>query len=307
MGSHRRQKVDDPFYDIFTVFDFDGVSTVSGETVFAVDFVYNDTPQTLTYSISEIGTTGDYVLEVPDGFPSKGLWTVTVEVDYNGSTWRSFVDVTLHDIDEVYDIVIPGGVGVEDVTIQLRDESTDDPIVDALINIWNATETVLITYGRTDTLGNRDFNLDEGDYVVKLYKPGVSFNNENLTVPSGGGTFTYYGSQIVVSPPADPNNCTLYADLIHMDGTALPDFKISLTNLYDPNMDQAMRVMERYVEDVTDANGHIEFEVVRGARLRVSFVTSNFTRDITVPDTGVANLLEIFGVAADAFAVRRIT
>lgn len=306
MGDHRSAKVGDPFYDIFTVFEFDGVSTKSGETSFAVDFVHDDTPTVVAYTIAEIGTSGDYQLTVPGGFPSVGVWAITVEVAYNGSTWRTFAEVSLHDIDEVYEIIIAGGSGVEVVTIELLNSVTSAPLIDALINVYDAAGVTLITFGRTDSSGQFEFNLDEGDYVLRFFSVGVSFDVENLTVPSGGGLFTYYGTAIVVSPPADPTLCRLYADLITMSGIAIEDFKITVTNEFDPNSDAGLRPVENYQEHFTDAAGHVEIDLVRGLNVRVAFPTTKLTRNIIVPDVPVADLLEILGIAPDAFQVVRV-
>ena len=97
--SYRTAKIGEAYYDVFTVFDFDLVSVVSGQVLgdFTVAFSKDDAAMAgPDYTITEIGTTGTYAISIPGGFPSTGLWAVTIYVEYNGSRWRSCADVRAH-------------------------------------------------------------------------------------------------------------------------------------------------------------------------------------------------------------------
>ncbi len=311
MSTYRTSKVDERFYSLFTVFDFDLVSTVSGQLPgdFTVRFSKDDTPQTgITYSISEISTTGDYVVIVPDGFPSKGLWAVTIEVAYNGSTWRDEVEVRAHDIDDVYDIIIAGGSGVETVNLTVVDITNGSiPVPDALIQVYDDTGAVLVTFQRTDTSGEAVVLLDADVYEIRVYKPGVSHVPELITVIDTGGStpqdFTIEVESVLVAPPPSPVLCRLYADFITQDGLPFAQFKLQVENLFDPESSAGLAVIERVRTYETDDSGHVEFDIVRGTRVRVAFVTSPLTREFVVPDKPVESLLTVFGAATDAFQV----
>jgi hypothetical protein len=311
MSSYRTSKVDETFYDVFTVFDFDGVSTVTGELPgsFTVRFSKDDVAQTgISYTIAEIGTTGDYALKIDDGFPSVGLWVATIEVAYNGSSWRSEVEVRNHDIDDIYDIIMAGGSGVETVNLTVVDTANGNiPVPDALIQIYDDTGAVLVTFQRTDTSGEATVLLDADDYEIRVFKPGVSHVPELITVIDTGGTtpqdFIIEVESVLVAPPASPQLCRIYADFITQDGLPFAQFKLHVENLYDPESSAGLAVIERIRTYETDDAGHVEFDLVRGTRVRVAFVTSPLTREFVVPDKPVESLLTLFGAATDAFQV----
>ena len=315
MSNYRTSKVDEAFYSVFTVFDFDLVSTVSGQppSSFTVRFSLDDAPVTgIVFTVEEIGTTGDYVVIIPDGFPAKGLWAVSVEVAYNGSTWRDEVEVRAHDIDDVYDVIVAGGSGVETVNLTVIDTANGDiPVPDALIQIYDATGAVLVTFQRTSMSGVATVLLDDGTYEVRVFKPGVS----QTTVPdyivvidTGGSTpqdFTIEVEAVIVAPPASPELCRLYADFLSQAGEPWENFKLQVENLYDPMSSAGLAVVEPIKQHLSDASGHIEFDVVRGTRIRVSFITTPLTREFVVPDKPVESLMTAFGAATDAFVVVR--
>lgn len=311
MANYRTSKVDEAFYSVLTVFDFDLVSTVSGQLPgdFTVRFAKNDTPVAVSYAISEIGSTGDYVITISGGFPSVGLWVITTEVAYNGSTWRDEVEVRVHDIDDVYDVVVAGGSGVETVVIQVEDTTNGNVrIPDALLNVYDAAGSVFITFGRTDASGERTFSLDPGTYIVRVFKPGVSCDDYTLVVIDTSPTpttqtFLIECASVIVAPPASPVLCRLYADFQSMAGEPWEGFKLHVHNLFDPASSSGLAVIEPVKEYLTDAAGHVEFDVVRGARIRVAFVTTPLSREFVVPDKPVESLLTVFGAATDAFQI----
>lgn len=313
MSTYRTSKVGEAFYSVLTVFDFDGVSTVTGQVPgdFAVRFSRNDLPITgVVFTIAEVGATGDYVVTIPGGFPSKGLWAVTVEAAYNGSTWRDEVEVRVHDIDDVYDVVVAGGSGMETVTFTLVDTAHGNaPVPDALINVYDDTGAVLVTFQRTDTSGEATVLLDADAYVIRVFKPGVSYVDQSITVLDTDGltpqSFELECESVHVAPPASPLLCRLYADFVTQDGLPFAQFKVRVENLYDPASSSGMSMAEAVRDYQTDSGGHVEFDVVRGSKVRVAFVTTPWTREFVVPDSPVASLLTVFGAATDAFQVVR--
>lgn len=312
MAAYRTSKVGEAFYSVFTVFDYDLTTPVSGQppSSFTVRFSLNNAVvgSPPPFTIAEIGTTGDYIIVVAGGLPSTGLWAVTVEVAYNSSTWRDEVEVRVHDIDDVYDIIVAGGSGVETVTLTVVDTTNGNvPIPDALLQIYDDTGAVLITFQRTDASGDAIVLLNADTYEVRIFKPGVSHVPENIVVVDTGGAtpqaFTLECASIFVAPPASPQLCRLYADFLSQDGLPFEKFKLEIHNLFDPEASSGLAVVDRVRSYLTDASGHVEFDVVRGTRIRIVFVTTPLTRDIVVPDQAVENLLTAFGAATDAFQV----
>lgn len=307
MSNYRTSKVDEEYYDVFAVFDFDRVSTVSGQTSsdFTVSF-YSDgaAAAPLPHSISEIGSTGYYAFSVPGGFPSTGLWTITIEVAYNGSTWGTNVEVRMHDIDDVYDVIVAGGSGAEPVALTVRDSANGNiPVPDILVNVYDDTGVVLITYGRTDSSGELDLLLDADTYLLRLFKPGVTSDEETIVVPSGGDSFTIYVASIIVAPPPLPTLCRIYGNFLSQDGLPFQKFKLQVQNMFASTGAGGLAVVDSVRTYETDSNGHVEFDVVRGAKIKVIFVTTPLSREFVVPDAPTANLLTLFGSATDAFRV----
>lgn len=309
MGSYRTSRVGEAYYDILTVYAADGQTPVSGEApgAFTVSFTLDGVVTAVAYSLAEIGATGDYLVTVPSGFPTKGLWAVTVAVAYNGSTWRSYVEVRTYDVDSLY-IIVAGGAGVETVNLTVQDSANGNvPIPDILINVYDVTGVTLVTFGRTDVSGLRTFLLDAGSYVLRLYKPGVSCVDTPLVVADTGGVtpqdFTVSCESIIIAPPAAPTLCRLYADFTTQDGLPFFQFKLQVENLFDPESSSGLGVIEAVRSYETDNSGHVEFDIVRGARVRVAFVTTPLTREFVVPDKPVESLLTVFGAATDAFQV----
>ena len=306
MSSYRTARRGIQFFDIFTVFEADGETPRSGETVFAVRFTRDNTAQTLTYTITEVGTTGDYILEIPAGFPTNGVWSVTVVPAFNNTTWRSEVEVRDEDVDSLAGL-IGTSMGAEVVNFTYEDASNGNiPIPDLLVNIYDATGAVFITFGRTNPSGIASFLIDDGDYVIRGFKPGVACSDETITVLDTGGTtpqdFTFECDSVLVAPPSSPQLCRLYADFLSFDGLPFENFKLKVENLYDP-IPEVVAVVERVRNYESDAAGHVEFDVVRGTKLRVAFETTPWVRDLEVPDKPVENLLTAMGLATDVFQV----
>jgi hypothetical protein len=311
VAAYRTSKVGEAFYSVFTVFDYDLITPVSGQSPsnFTVRFSFNNAViGSPPFTISEIGASGDYVISVAGGLPSKGLWAVSVEVEYNGSTWRDEVEVRDHDIDDIYDIIIAGGSGLETVKLTVIDTSNGNALVpDALLQVYDDTGTVLVTFQRTDASGEALVLLDADTYEVRVFKPGTSALPQSIVVIDTGGAtqqdFSIEVESILVVPPASPNLCRLFGDFIEFDGTPIENFKISIENRFDPEAEGGLTMVSRVKEFLTNASGHVEFDVVRGARIRVAFVNTSLVRDIVVPDKPVENLATAYGLATDNFQV----
>lgn len=307
--SSRTSKVGAPYYDIVSVFEADMVTPVSGQTLsdFTVTFVKNGVVQTgIVYTITEIGTTGHYTVAVPGGLPSTGTWVVLLVVEYNGSTWRSVVEVGTASLDDIYSALGTGGTGTETVVVRYRDVVNGNALVpDLLINVYDDAGTTLVTYGRTGSGGSLTLLLNIGTYVLRAYKAGVSSEDQEIIVPTGGGTFLIDCESVVVPPPASPSLCRLYADFVSQEGLPVEQFKLQVRNLFDPNSSAGLTLIDKIRTYESDEAGHVEFDVLRGSKIQVSFITTPLTRTFQVPDVPVANILTLMGASTDAFQIVR--
>lgn len=193
----------------------------------------------------------------------------------------------------------------ETVTLTFLDSvNADAPVPDLLVQVYNAAGTVFVTSGTTDTLGVVVFSLPIATYILRMYKAGVSSEDEEIEVISGGIEEDVEVSSIVVAPPSSPQLCRVYGDFMTMAGIPIEQFKIRVTNLYDPET-SVFSVGETTNTFETDEDGHVEMDLVRGMRVRVSLVTTPITREFVVPSSPTANLLTLLGTATDAFAIVR--
>ena len=307
--SLRTTKKDEAFYEVLSVFDETGVDRVtdlvSGD--FTVSFYIDgaavsgeDEPD---YSIAQIDTTGEYLLTVTNGFSSVGFWLISV-LDSTEYTHRTDVEVRTRDVDDIYS-VIAGGFGSQAVLLTITDSSNDSPVAGMRASVWNAAQTTFITFGQTDSSGEVNFALDPDDYSVLFFKPGVSVDTYSLTVETGEDTQEedISATAVEVSPPADPSVCRIYADFIDQAGSAIEGFVVSVANLFDPSASSGLTVVESYTSHTSDSEGHIEFDVVMGTRIKVSLVNTNLTRDLTVPSQPVVSLFDLLGSVTDPFQV----
>jgi len=305
--SIRTTKVSTAFYDVLSVYDLDG-SKLTGlsSSDFSVSFYKDGAAQSaLSYTLSEISSTGEYALAIADGFPSNGFWVVSAECEDADATFRTDVEVRTADIDTVYSIVY-GGFGSEQVNISLTDSAHDDaPVVGAKINVWNAAGTAFVTFGTSGADGLTSLLLDPGSYLVKTFKAGLSAGSKTVTVEDTDSlqTFGISVESVEITAPSSPNMCRIYADFIDQTGDAVENFEVSVTNLFDPSASSGLAVVESSASYSTNAVGHIEFDVVIGTRVKVSLITTGLTRDFTVPNQPTSNLLTLLGSATDPFKV----
>ena len=313
----RTAKKNNAFIEVIAPLDFDGVTKLSGLTIsgggFTVLFYRNGSTVTSpTHSITEIGSTGNYSFSAT--FPTTGYWYVSIStVDSSSSevieVFEINVDVSLYTIDEIYtSLGGGGGTGSESVVITVQDTNNSNAVVPLVnLNIYNSSKSAFITFGKTDTLGKRVFNLDPGTYKVSGFLPGYSFTDATLTVTdTSGGTeqsLTFSTASITVTAPASPDLCRVYADFIKQDGTAVSGFKVSVTNLFDPVSSQGLTVIEKETIYTSNTSGHVEMDLYQGLKVRISLIGSSITRDVVIPSKPVENLFNILGPASDPFKV----
>lgn len=307
--SLRTNKVDEAFYEIISAFDFDGVSRLTGQATsdFTVSFYKDGAEITApSHTIVEIGTdTGEYALTVSDGFDSVGYWMVSILIEETEDIHRVDIEVRESDIGDVYS-VLSRGFGSESVVITLVDTlHSDAPIEGARVNVWNSSGTTFLTFGNTSSDGQLDVSLDAGDYLFKFFKSGVSIDDETITVATTGSVqnFTIEAESLSVAAPSSPTLCRIYADFVDQGGSAVADFIVSVTNLFDPSSSAGLSVVESHESYVSNSEGHVEFDVVIGAAVKISLVSTGLSRDLTIPDQTTANLFDLLGSATDPFQV----
>lgn len=87
----RQVQINSVVYDQFPVWEDDGYTKRSGETVFTATLWHDNVVSALPVSISEIGVSGEYAVSfTPD---DMGVWILEVKVPYNEQVWGETFDV----------------------------------------------------------------------------------------------------------------------------------------------------------------------------------------------------------------------
>jgi hypothetical protein len=86
-----------PVVDQFPVWEDDGYTKKSGETVFTVTIWKDGVVQSIPSSITEIGTSGEYEITfTPD---DSGFWLAEVKIPYNEQVWFGQYDTEKSDLE----------------------------------------------------------------------------------------------------------------------------------------------------------------------------------------------------------------
>tara|TARA_B100000035_G_C20946332_1_gene529907 strand:+ start:168 stop:1109 length:942 start_codon:yes stop_codon:yes gene_type:complete len=301
---------------MFTAYDFDGISKLSGLSTAAGSItvtVYKNAIEIGSHSstVAEIGSSGIYSLNT--SFSTTGYWTILIDiVDTDTSEiineLRIDVNVSAYNIDEVYAAAggsgSGSGVGNETCIITVTDSGDGTTVIPAAaINVFNSAKTAFITFGNTDVNGQITFFLDAGTYKLVPYKPGYSFSEVSITVTDTSGltnqSFAVTGATPNVVAPTAPGICRLFADFKNQDGSVIPNFKISVTTVYDASSALSISIAENRKVYTANSSGHLQFDVVQGITIEVSLISTEVTSTIVVPSTVVANLLDLIVVAEE--------
>ena len=273
----RTAKRDQPHHQV--------VIGLPGIAVVATCYLEGTLQATVVASVTEVAA-GVYDVHVTPGFSSVGYWTVVLAL--LGTAYD--VEVSEHDVDDVY-FLLSGVVGGNLVEVEVVADSV--PVPGVSLSVYDDGGDVLVTWRESDASGEASFFLPSGDYVLRAYEPGYSFEDVEFESP---GSVTMSGEGLDVPAPSDPTLCRIYGDFVDLDGTARVGQVVKVVNLHDPVATVGLAVSEPEVEVVADANGHVEFDVVQGTKLAISISGTSTTRNVTVPAQPTKNLHDLLGL-----------
>jgi len=214
--------------------------------------------------------------------PGEYYWTHTAtelgsrriemkhEVNINGSPfilkWRFSFGVVEQDLQDVYDKVdsLTIGEGSELVTIYAKETGTELPIPEADYEIWDEGNLIRLHSGNdSDNDGNQEFNLNPGDYKVKLRKSFWNFPVVvDLIVPPGGTYLIIHGERLLPSSPSVPGLCVVFGYTYGVNGRKLPGAIIS-AKLTDPSaFADSLKIAKMTSETVSNSEGYFELELI---------------------------------------------
>ncbi len=117
------------------------------------------------------------------------------------------------------------------ITFQLYDDGTTDAVDAGILSLVDDSDYPIAWAGVTGNDGQTAFQLDDGDYTLRIRKNDYSFDDVPFTV-SGSATITAYG---IASPPVSPADIVGNREIAiqtYADGTTdpVPDVLISIVN-----------------------------------------------------------------------------
>lgn len=156
------------------------------------------------------------------------------------------------------------GSGSEAVTIYAKETSTENPIPEADYEIWDEGNSIrLHSGGDLDNNGNQDFNLNPGDYKVKLRKSFWNFPVvTDLVVPTGGVNLIIHGERLLPSSPSVPGLTVIYGYTYGINRRKLPGATIS-AKLTDPSaFADSLKIAKMTNSTVSNSEGYFELELI---------------------------------------------
>jgi hypothetical protein len=94
----------------------------------------------------------------------------------------------------------------------------------------------------------------------------------------------------------DPDLCTISGFLRNLQGEALKGWSIVIRSIYDPTgIAPDTMILQERLSFQADATGFMEFELLRGATVRVELpnLLNDFVLEVVIPDAASANLVDV--------------
>lgn len=186
--------------------------------------------------------------------------------------------------------------GARQITLQIYETATAIPISDASITIWNSDETLVIGRKITDVNGQWIVDLDDGTYILRFIKAGVVFTSSEILTVSATPPSPYYGTPLVIAPPADPSGCRVYDYLFLPDSvTPVPAVDIDAVakiQIIPFNAGGKLHAGSIISYTYNISNGLIYWDIAQGAEVHFDVKDLISTSKI-IPSTPTARLVEI--------------
>jgi len=213
---------------------------------------------------------------------------------YAGSINGYLSDLSLS-TDGYYGIITQFPFGLLVHNIQLYEINTQNPIVGAIVELFDSTNHIRLRSGISDVYGRVSFGgLLYGQYSVRVAKLGVyNFPVELISVINDHTTSIIYGSPIVLSGPGIIGLCRIHVFLVDFGLIPSKGIKIYVRVVSLPQkidgflLDWLAKTFE------TDENGYAYFDAIRGAKIFVQIKEAGIEREFLVPDTDTILLKDL--------------
>lgn len=173
------------------------------------------------------------------------------------------------------------GSGAFTVTVTVTDGT--DPLQNASIRLIEGVTPYTAT---TNASGVATFSLDAATYSIAITKAGYQFTPSTIVV-TAAGNFNKAMTEVVVSPPADPTLCRVYAYLQNKSGVAVAG-KFMTAKLLTPATAGAFIITTEITSAASDADGLVYLDLILPSEITpaalkytIKVVDANFNAEVT--------------------------
>lgn len=191
------------------------------------------------------------------------------------------------------------GTGDHMQKVIVKEAVTDLPLQNTRVRVYNDAMTQLVAQGYTNSLGEIELYLNDGDYKVNLYRLGThTFTNpHDLTVVAPYTDVTYYGTPITLPSPTSPEGCMVYGWLTELDGVTPMEAEVTIEIVGGKQFTSGGLQVPRSQTVVTsrDTDGYWQVELVRSSEFtdpltRYAFKVDGIAQcEFIVPDVDNIN------------------
>ena len=183
------------------------------------------------------------------------------------------------------------------VTINVEDIDTSNPVPDVFVRITDSAITQTLAKGYTDSSGQYQLSLDDGDYNAIIRKAFYDFTVPEPFTVSGSGTFTLAGSGFSASTPSTSGTCVVYGWVIDMGNAEVKNAVIKATEANSNRFSGIQKIVKTTKTVRSDSSGYFEIELNRSSQLtpggiptqiKITYSGFEYTANIIVPDANTA-------------------
>ena len=153
------------------------------------------------------------------------------------------------------------GTGSHSVVIRCRDSSDSSAVAFAQIQVLDSTESSTVGLLTSDSQGRGFFALDQGTYLVRLYKPGWQFTVPETLIVTGDEDKTYYAQAFDPGMPPQASLCRVYGWIHDINDQPMVGTKIEAGIPTVPLKCQNLLISPYHKSTVTDTEGYWYLDV----------------------------------------------
>lgn len=181
----RQVQINSLVIDQFPVWESDGFTKRSGETVFTSNLWNDGVPSVLPVAISEIGVSGEYQASfTPD---SMGMWLLEILIPYNEQVWFQLFDVGSDQGEAQLIVAFEDGTNTLYMDIWLDRDGTSvlaSDLVSCSIEVFDPTGVSLFTENSVTPDSDGKFRISRVQSLAsnRTYSAQVSVTDSRGTV-----------------------------------------------------------------------------------------------------------------------------